>query len=415
MAPENKFFVIEKNPSQHFRSKPYQLKRFSFNNLLSGAASLALILSTFTVAHAATVNISDGTTITYGGYVKLDAISSRYDGGSPPSGNLNRDFYVPSLIPVGGVEANTTFDMHARQTRFNLGTNSTIDGVALNTFIEMDFQSTPIGDDRVTNGYAPELRLAYITYGNWMFGQNWSTFQNVATLPETADFIGNTDGGIFVRQAQVRYTNGNWQIALENPQTTITPFGGGTRIVADQSSLPDVVGRYNLTAGGLSMSFAVLLRQLASNDGVNSDSKISSASGSVTGKWMIGKDDIRFGINYGDGLGRYVGLNTTNDAVLQADGELEAIETGGAFFSYRHLWNNFWRSSVIYSRQVIDNDIALTGTGLTKDTYSARANIFYSATPKLSFGAEYTYAERELETGADGSMDRVQLTAKLDF
>lgn len=383
------------------------------NNFQRGI--LLVSLSAATGAHATTLGTYDGTTVTYGGYVKLDALFSSYDDGSLPSGSVGRDFYVPSLTPVGGSEANTTFDMHARQTRFNFGTSSIIDGVALGTFIEMDFQSTPVGDDRVTNGYAPELRLAYLTYGGWMFGQNWSTFQNTATLPETADFIGNTDGGIFVRQAQVRYTHGNWQIAAENPQTTITPFGGGTRIVADQNSIPDLVGRYNLTANKLSMSFAVLLRQLAYNNGVNPDSDVSSASASLTGKWMIGKDDIRFGINTGDGLGRYIGLNTTNDAVLNANGELESIETSGAFFSYRHLWNDDWRSSLVYSRQIIDNDIALTGTGITKDTYSARANIFYSATPKLNFGFEYAYAIREVETGSDGAMNRVQLVAKLDF
>ncbi|MES2673317.1 MAG: DcaP family trimeric outer membrane transporter [Pseudomonadota bacterium] len=365
--------------------------------------------------HAATPGTLDGTTVTYGGYVKLDAIASSYNGGSLPNGNFNRDFYVPSLIPVSGAEANTTFDMHARQTRFNLGTSSTIDGVALKTFIEMDFQATPIGDDRVTNGYAPELRLAYISYGNWMFGQNWSTFQNISTLPDTVDFIGNTDGGIFVRQAQIRYTYDNWQFSLENPETTITPYSGGARIVADQNPLPDLVSRYNLSAGGLSMSFAVLARQLVNNDAVQSDNNISSISFSVTGKWMIGQDDIRFGINSGDGLGRYVGLNTTNDAVLTANGELEAISTAGAFFSYRHLWNDQWRSNLIYSQQTIDNDITLTGTGATKKTYSARANLFYSATPKLNFGVEYTYAIRELETGRDGAMNRLQFTAKLDF
>ena len=37
----------------------------------------------------------------------------------------------------------------------------------------------------------------------------------------TNSYIGpNTDFGIFVRQAQVRYTTGNFQFAVENPETT---------------------------------------------------------------------------------------------------------------------------------------------------------------------------------------------------
>jgi len=384
-------------------------------NILMKGSLLGTSLLAAAISQAATLGTFDGTTVTYGGYVKLDALLTNYDGGSLPNGNLGRDFYVPALTPIGGTEANNTVDMHARQTRINLGTSSTVNDTALKTFIELDFQATTIGDDRVTNGYAPELRLAYLTYGNWTLGQNWSTFQNTAALPDTADFIGNTDGGIFVRQAQIRYTLGNWQFAVENPETTITPYKGGTRIVADQNAVPDVVARYNLTAGGLSLSFAALGRQLANNDTVKSIDTINSYSFSVTGKWTIGQDDIRFGINGGDGLGRYIGLNTANDAVIKENGELEAIGTTGGFISYRHLWSEKWRSNLVYSKQSIDNDIALTGTGATKSTESTRINLFYSATPKLSFGAEVTRATREIETGLDGNLTRLQLVGKLDF
>jgi len=388
--------------------------KFIKNKFIQGC-SLGAGLMIGSLSHAATLGNFEGTTVTYGGYVKLDAMLSNYDSGSLPNGSLGRDFYVPSATPIGGIEANNTVDMHARQTRINLGTSTAVNDTTLKTFIELDFQATPVGDDRVTNGYAPELRLAFITYGNWMLGQNWSTFQNTAALPDSADFIGNTDGGIFVRQAQIRYTLGNWQFAVENPETTITPFKGGTRIVADQNAVPDLVARYNLTAGDLSLSFSALARQLANNDVVKSIDTINSYSFSITGKWNIGKDDIRFGINGGDGLGRYIGLNTTNDAVIKENGELEAIGTGGAFISYRHLWSEKWRSNLIYSKQTIDNDIELTGAGATKSTESARLNLFYSPTPKLSFGGELTHATREIETGLDGNMTRLQLVAKLDF
>jgi hypothetical protein len=85
------------------------------------------------------------------------------------------------------------------------------------------------------------------------------------------------------------------------------------------------------------------------------------------------------------------------------------------YAAYRHFWNEKWRSNITYSQIAIDNDTTLTGTGATEGTSSFRVNLFYSATDKLTFGGEYAHANRELESGADGNMDRLQFTAKLDF
>ena len=67
---------------------------------------------------------------------------------------------------------------------------------------------------------------------------------DVGALPETVDFIGVTDATIFDRQPLVKYTNDAWEFALENPETTVTPNGGGGRIVADDNNVPDFVARY---------------------------------------------------------------------------------------------------------------------------------------------------------------------------
>lgn len=240
----------------------------------TGLASVALL--SFASAHAATIGTFDNTTVKIGGYVKLDALASSYSDGALSSGSIGRDFYIPSLTPVGGTKENSTFDMHARQSRFNIGTDSNIDGHKLKTFIELDFMATPNGDERISNSYSPRMRHAFVSYDNWLFGQTWSTFQNVGALPETVDFIGNTDFGIFVRQPQVRYTNGNLQIAVENPESTITPNGGGTSIVSDDNELPDFVIRYNFKTDSLSLVAAGLARQLTYNDGANIDDSISS-------------------------------------------------------------------------------------------------------------------------------------------
>lgn len=366
--------------------------------------------------HSATLGTFDNTTVKIGGYVKLDAMFTSTGDGAMDTG-IGRDFYVPSTTPVGGTKQNRVFDMHARQSRVNLGTESRSGKHKLKTYVEVDFMvvAPPGADERISNSYSPRLRHAFIEYDNWLFGQTWSTFQNVASLPETVDFIGNTDAGIFVRQPQVRYTTGNWQFSAENPETTVTPNGGGTRIVADDNEWPDFVARYNYKQKDLSLAGAVLLRQLTYNNGTNIDDSTLSYGLSLTGKLMAGKDDVRFGLNIGSGMGRYIGLNVSNGAVVDNDNQLEAIDSTALFASFHHPWDDKWRSNVTYSRIDIDNNASLTGGGVTKSTYSLRLNLLYSAMKNLTFGGEFAHANRETETGGDGKLDRLQFMAMLKF
>ncbi|MFL0810345.1 MAG: porin [Agarilytica sp.] len=359
-----------------------------------------------------------GTSVALKGYVKFDAMMSQYDSGALPANAWYRDFYVPSLTPVGDDDSseNTVVDMHARQSRFALATKSDVDGTALKTYIEMDFMLTSNSNERVSNSYSPRLRHAFLTYGNWTYGQTWSTFMNVGALPETLDFIGNTDASIFVRQSMVRYTNGGFQFALENPETTITPYGGGGRIVTDDNSVPDVVVRYNYSSDSFKFTVAGLARQLEYNDaGSDIDESTSGFGLSLSGSVMLGKDDLKFVLNTGSGMGRYIGLNIANDAVINADGELEAIDSTGASLSYRHWWNDQWRSTVVYSAISVDNDEELTGTAVSKTSSSQRINLLYSPTKRLTLGGELAFASREIESGDDGSMTRLQFSAKLAF
>ena len=103
---------------------------------------------------------------------------------------------------AGGV---TLYDMHAKQTRLIVGTATALDnGQTIKTHLEVDFQNSDAGNESISNSYQPRLRQAYFTYGNWLFGQAWSTFQNVGALPETLDFIGPTESTVFIRQPMVR-------------------------------------------------------------------------------------------------------------------------------------------------------------------------------------------------------------------
>lgn len=352
----------------------------------------------------------------FGGYVKLDAMFSDYGDGDLAPGSLGSQFYVPSTIPVGGATSEgPDVDMQGRETRINFQSDHLLaNGGRLGTFLEMDFFVGSGGNERVSNSYNPRLRHAFINYDNWLFGQTWSTFQDVGALAENLDFIGPAEGTTFVRQAQVRFTKGPWEFALENPETTITPFGGGQRIVADDGGVPDFVARYTAGVGNGYIKAAALVRELNCETDIIDDTE-TAVGLSLSGKQMLGDDDFRWMATAGKGTGRYLGLNTSNDAVLDSSGRLNAIEQWGGFVSYRHFWDPEWRSNLTLSYLSNDNDAALTGTGVTKDVYSMHVNLLYQPIEKMTVGGEIMYAERTLESDASGDMTRVLLSAKYAF
>jgi len=358
-------------------------------------------------------------TLKFGGYVKADFIASNYDGGDPANGDLLRDFYLPGSIPVGGGDESTATDFNARQTRFWLTTDGLLGGHKVATRLEMDFQVLPgTGDQRTTSPSNLALRRAFVTIDNWLFGQEWTNFQNIAVLPDTADYIGASEGTVFARQVQVRYTRGPFSISVENPETTVTPFLGATRIIADDNSLPDITARYVLTRPWGEASVSGIVRQLAyETTGAGAiDSSTTGWGLSAAAKIKIGsKDDLRVMLSGGEGIGRYVGLNFANDAVLDASGDLEAIGLIAGFASYRHVWSPQWRSNLTYSAQSVDNDLSLIGVATNKSAQSIRGNLIWTPLPALDLGAELMFGERELESGVSGELTRLQIFAKYGF
>ena len=351
----------------------------------------------------------------FGGFVKTDVIFSDYSSGS--SSGAGRDFYIPGTIPVGSGSGESYLDFHAKESRINFKSTHLLDnGAKLGTFFEMDFQLPGQGNERVSNSFSPRVRHAFLTYNKWLVGQTWQTFFNVGALPENLDFVGPAEGALFGRQPMIRYTSGPWQFALENPETTVTPYGGGGRIVTDDHQLPDVVLRYNMKGDWGSFSAAGIFRELAYDNNSTIDDSTTAFAISLSGKFVFGnKDDFRWMVSTGQGMGRYIGLNTANGAVLDAAGNLHTIDSTGVFASYRHLWNDKWRSNLTLGYLAVDNDTSLTGMGVTKNASSLHVNMIYSPQPKLDFGVELLLADREIESGADGDMTRLQFSAKYAY
>lgn len=373
-----------------------------------------------------TTSASPGTSFYYGGFIKLDASVTSTNDGDIPDGSVGRLFYVPKTIPVGGGntrEGGSDTDMGANFSRFWFGTDTTLDsGDKLKSYLEFDLfgggSTAFTGNEIATNTYALTLRQAYVQWNNWLAGQSWTNFQNTAALPDTVDFLGPTEGTVFVRQAQLRYTKGPWSFSMENPETVYTPFNGNmAQVAGDDGAVPDFTARYTTQGSWGQFSAAGLVRQLKYQNGpLNQDDSSTGYGLSLSGKFNLGKnDDIRYMVTGGSGIGRYVGLALNNDAVLDGTGDLDNIDLISGFVGWRHVFNPKLRFNLFYSRADYDQDTDLTGLGITKSAQSAHLNMIYTPLPKLDLGAELIWGQRELENGDRGDLNRLQTHVKYNF
>ncbi|NRA70614.1 MAG: hypothetical protein HRU24_06290 [Gammaproteobacteria bacterium] len=346
------------------------LQKLKINKI---AIAIALTAIATTAQAGYKIKISDQDTIEFGGYIKADA---RYVDGTVPFA----DYWIGG--GATGPDA-SQFKLHARETRFN--TKYTHGEVM--AFLELDFSSPSVGGNEViSNSYSPRLRHAFIKYKNWMIGQTWSTFMNTSAIPESADFGGPIVGEVFVRQGQIRYTNGGLQLAIENPQSW-----GGTDSTND--NLPDVIAKYSFKGDWGSVSVAGLVRQLEPK-GIDK----TAVGASVTGRIKtVGKDDFRFQLHHGD-LGRYVGATITKDIV---GGKVE--ETTAYTVAYRHFWNNELRSTIYYGHA--EGELAKT------ERSHFAVNLFKSLTKNLSVGVEFGNYDVS-DAGVEADSNYLQLSAK---
>lgn len=364
-------------------------------------------------------NAAPGTSFVMTGFLKADALWTDTPDGEMTDASAGRFYYSPGEIPVNGLDEGVDFNAHAKQTRLNIGTDTVLaSGDKVSTRFEFDFYGSSSGSQNVSNAYQPMVRHAYVTWKEWLVGQTWTNFMDAALLPETTDYIGPTDGTLFVRQTQLRYTKGGLSLSLENPQTTYTNYSTGASGSSDDNSFPDMTARYTWKGSWGLFEVAGLARELKyETTGTGAiDASTWSMAASASGKFMIGKDDIRFSVSAGN-LGRYAALNFTNDAVLEADNDFDTIDGVIGWIGYRHLFTDKLRTNLFFAMGDYDNpDVATAGrSAISKSSQSWAINLFYSPLPKLDIGAEWRSASREREDGLDGDLNRLQFTTKYSF
>ncbi len=393
------------------------------NKIIAGAVAAAVIgLSPMT---ASAVNFKDVMAgkmdFSIGGYLKLNAISSDYSAGDVADTTGGNAFYFPGRIPTdvdgggaGSGENSNDLDFSAQESRINFKVSQKIDGHSLLGYLEIDFMPVSgagtAGNEIISNSTNPRLRHAFFKFDNWLFGQTWSTYMDVGSLPESVDFLAASESVVFNRQPQIRYTSGAFQIALENPEAFNS--GGTDR---DDSNLPDLVANYTMKGDFGHVRLSGLLREVVDiNTALGTDESEVGYGVGLTGKLNVGKDDFKYSFQYGEGLGRYVGLALPVDGTIAANGDIDLSTTTAFTLAYRHWWTDKVRSSIIYSDLDVDYDSA-TPIASTSSSESIAVNLMYSPVKNVTLGVMYLHAERELDNGAEGDLTRLQASAKYAF
>lgn len=328
--------------------------------------TLPIMVGANTVNAAYDINVSENDKLTFGGFIKVNA---RHVSGDVAYQHL---WLGAGLAKGNGVDGafdgtnKSQVNLNADETRFNI---KYIHGEVIG-FIELDFVNSAQGNQIISNSVSPRIRHGYIKYKDITVGQTWTTFMNTSAIPETIDFAGPAMGLAFIRQGQIRYTYGNFQLSLENPFT----FGGDSTL----DDIPDLVIKYNMKGDWGNVSFAGLARRLNTVTG-NSESAFGySAAGRIK---TIGKDDFRFQV-HGGNVGRYVGVVSAPDIV----GE-KVEETTSYLASYRHFWSDDLRSTLAYAH----SEAELSGWKSTQWSI----NLFKNLTKQLSIGVEVGNFKRD--------------------
>ena len=313
-----------------------------------------------------TFDLTDKDKITFGGFIKADLRSISGDVSSPVT---NNDYWIGHGAVTDDV---STTKLSVNETRFNAKyVHGDVTG-----FIEMDFYGGG-GNQIISNSSHPRLRHAFIKYKNVTVGQTWTTFMNTSALAEAADFGGPLNASAFIRQGQIRYTNGGLQVSLENPHSD--------KGDASQDSVPDIIAKYTFKGDWGNVSVAGLARQLNTAGGSSESALGFGIAGRVK---TFGKDDFRFAF-HGGNAGRYVGATASTDLVGEEVEDITSI-----MVSYGHFWTETLRSNVFYGNTETDES--------DRDRTHWGVNIFKSVTKELSYGVEFgNYEVADMDIDSD--------------
>ena len=269
------------------------------------------------------------------------------------------------------------------------------------------------------NGF--RIRHAYAQYRQFLFGQTWSLFSQVKTLPATVGF-GGPAGGISVRTPQIRYTarrafgKSIFSLGLEyfQPDFFIPDTIEGESFL----TIPDITARIERPVDWGSLNISGILPILSGRSGEGEFVYRAGWGASLnmvihswtSGRWYFhaagGQAISRF-FNDLSGQGLDLIFNPeTQQAFLPI--------TFGTYLTYEHHWTARGFSNLTYGLIILQKEEFMPDDTFNRGN-NFRVNTFWTILEGSRVGLEYIHAFRKNKDGALGSANRVNLLVYYDF
>jgi len=359
------------------------------------------------------------------GFVMADAI---YDatGINPTWIDAARPSQLPSFDGQYGEQGRFSFNV--KQTRFGIKPHVPTSLGEVNAHFVFDLFG--VGPDAGQTTF--RLRKAFVSLGQFGFGQEDGAFMDMNVFPNIWDYWG-PHGMVLFRNVQFRWTpvQGKRELyfTLERPGASGDEGDYANRVELEDVSarfpLPDVAAAYKHGGDWGYLRLAGIVRYIKWDDlGAQQFDLSGDAVGwglSATSILNLGKRAVFRGqATYGEGIQNYmndspadVGPELTGDPLTPLTAKPLPIWAFSAFVDLN--WTDQWTSSVGYSMTGTDNTEGQAADAFRLGRYAA-ANVLWSPVPNVIVGPEVQYISRaNIEDGYDDGGFRFQFSAKYSF
>lgn len=297
------------------------------------------------------------------------------------------------------------------QTRLGFEVTRSTSGGNVFVRLETDFAGI--------DGY--RIRHAYGQFRRFLFGQTWSLFSQIVSVPATVDFNSPT-GTATVRTPQIRYTMPNkffgydLSLALEyfRPEFEVPD----TLAIESFLLIPDVTARINKSYDWGLIQLSGLVTFLSGRSEANDQIYLlgwGGAFSAIINSWADGK--WYFQATGGRGITRYFndlegrGLDLLVDPVT-GDGLLPYAF--GSFLTYEHAWKENVFSNFTYGAMLLQQYDFTPGEAYRWGD-SFRVNTFWSVIDGARIGLEWIYGKRHNLDKQEGDAVRINFLVYYDF